>query len=42
VGAELLTDAAATAETEMRRDRRLEPVVSALRSHAEALRENAV
>jgi len=26
----------------MRRDRRLEPVVSALRSHAEALRENAV
>jgi hypothetical protein len=42
VGAELLTDAAATAETEMRRDRRLEPVVSALRSQAQALRENAV
>ncbi len=41
VGAELLTDAATRAETEMRRDRRFEPVVSALRSHAEALRENA-
>ena len=42
VGAELLTDAATRAEIEMRRDRRFEPVVSALRSHAEALRENAV
>jgi hypothetical protein len=38
VGAELLTGAAAGAEIEMRRDRRLEPVVSALRSYAEALR----
>lgn len=42
IGAELLTDAAAKAEIEMRRDRRFEPVVSALRSHAKALRENAV
>ena len=42
VGAELLTDAAAEAEIEMRRDRRFEPVVSALRSQAQALRENAV
>ena len=42
VGAELLTDAAATAETEMQRDRRFEPVMSALRSQAQALRENAV
>ena len=42
VGAELLTDAANRAEIEGRRDRRFEPVVSALRSHAEALRENAV
>jgi hypothetical protein len=41
VGAELLTDAASRAEIEMRRDRRLEPIVTALRSHAEALRENA-
>jgi len=41
VGAELLTDAAATAEIEMRRDRRLEPVASALRSYAEALRAEA-
>ena len=41
VGAELLTDAAAEAEIEMRRDRRLEPVMSALRSQAQALRENA-
>ena len=42
IGAELLTDAAATAETEMQRDRRFEPVMSALRSQAQALRENAV
>lgn len=42
VGAELLTDAAARAETEGRRERRIEPVVSALRSQAEALPENAV
>jgi hypothetical protein len=42
VGAELLTGAAARAEIEMQRDRRLEPIVSALRSHAEALRESAV
>ncbi len=42
VDAELLTGAASKAETEGRRDRRLEPVVSALRSHAEALRHNAV
>jgi hypothetical protein len=42
VGAELLTDAAIAAETEARRDRRLEPVVTALRSHAEVLRANAV
>jgi hypothetical protein len=41
VGAELLTGAAASAEIEMRRDRRLEPVVSALRSYAEALRQDA-
>jgi hypothetical protein len=41
VGAELLTGAAATAELEMRRDRRLEPVVLALRSYAEALRQDA-
>jgi hypothetical protein len=41
VGAELLSDAATRAEIEMRRDRRLEPVASALRSHAEVLRENA-
>jgi len=41
VGAELLTDAAATAEIEMQRDRRLEPVASALRSYAEALRAEA-
>jgi Ferritin-like len=41
VGAELLTGAATTAEIEMRRDRRLEPVASALRSYAEALREEA-
>jgi hypothetical protein len=42
VGAELLTGAAINAEIEGRRDRRVEPVVSALRAHAEALRENAV
>jgi hypothetical protein len=42
VSAELLTAAAASAEIEMRRDRRFEPVVSALRSHAEALRQSAV
>ena len=42
IGAELLTDAATRAEIEGRRDRRFEPVVSALRSQAEALRENAV
>src|SRR5215469_7828373 len=42
VGAELLTDAAISAEIEMRRDRRFEPVMSALRSQAEALRDNAV
>ena len=42
VGAELLTDAAATAEIEMRRDGRLEPVMSALRSQAQVLRDNAV
>ena len=42
IGAELLTDAAAKAEIEMRRDRRFEPVVSALHSHSKALRENAV
>lgn len=42
VGAELLSDAATRAEIEMRRDRQFEPVVSALRSHAEALRENVV
>jgi len=41
VGAELLTGAAASAEIEMRRDRRLEPVASALRSYAEALRAEA-
>jgi hypothetical protein len=41
VGAELLTGAAARAESEMRRDHRLEPVVSALRSYAEALRQDA-
>ena len=41
VGAELLTGAAATAQTEAQRDRRFEPIASALRSHAEALRENA-
>jgi hypothetical protein len=42
IGAELLTSAATRAEIEMRRDRRFEPVVSALRSHAGALREKAV
>jgi len=42
VGAELLADAAATAQIEMQRDRRFEPIVTALRSQAEALRENAV
>jgi hypothetical protein len=42
IGAELLTDAAARAASEMQRDRRFEPAVSALRSHAEALREKAV
>ncbi len=42
IGAELLTDAATRAEIEGRRDRRFEPVVSALRSQAQALRENAV
>jgi Ferritin-like len=42
LGAELLTGAASTAEIEMRRDRRLEPIASALRAHAEALREKAV
>jgi hypothetical protein len=42
VGAEILTDAATRAETEMRRDRRFEPVASALHSQAQALRENAV
>ena len=41
VGAELLGGAATSAEIEMRRDRRLEPVASALRSYAEALREEA-
>lgn len=41
VGAELLNGAASSAETEMRRDRRLEPVASALRSYAQALREEA-
>jgi hypothetical protein len=41
IGAELLTGAAAGAEIEMRRDRRMEPVVSALRSQAEALRQGA-
>jgi len=41
VGAELLTDAAATAQIEMQRDRRFEPIVTALRSQAKALRENA-
>ena len=40
--AEHLSDAATRAEIEMRRDRQFEPVVSALRSHAEALRENVV
>jgi len=42
VGAELVNDAAIRAEIEMRRDRRFEPVMSALRSQAEALRDNAV
>jgi Ferritin-like len=42
IGAELLTDAATKAEIEMRRDRRFEPVVAALRSYAEALRGKAV
>jgi hypothetical protein len=42
LGAEILTDAATRAETEGRRDPRFEPIVSALRSHAEALRHNAV
>jgi hypothetical protein len=42
VGAELLIGAATTAEIEMRRDRRFEPVMSALRSNAEALGENAI
>jgi hypothetical protein len=42
LGAEILTDAAARAETECRRDPRFEPIVSALRSHAEALTHNAV
>jgi hypothetical protein len=41
LGAELLTDAATRAEIEMRRDRRLEPVASALRAHAQTLRTNA-
>jgi hypothetical protein len=41
VAAELLTGAAATAEIESRRDRRLGSVVSALRGQAEALREQA-
>jgi hypothetical protein len=41
IGAELLTGAAIKAEIEGRTDRRFEPVVSALRSLAEALRENA-
>lgn len=41
VGAELLTGAADKAELEMRRDRRLEPVVSALRTNAQALRDQA-
>jgi len=41
VGAELLTGAASGAEIEGRRDGRFEPVVSALRSYAEALRANA-
>jgi hypothetical protein len=41
VGAELLSDAAATAQIEMRRDRRLEPIMSAMRSQAEAIRGNA-
>jgi hypothetical protein len=41
VGAELLTEAAITAETEGQRDRRFEPVGSALRSHAEALRAHS-
>ena len=41
VGAELLTGAAAGAEIEMRRDRRLEPVASAVRAYAEALRDKA-
>jgi hypothetical protein len=42
IGAEVLADAAIRAEIEMQRDRRFEPVASALRSHAQALRENAV
>jgi hypothetical protein len=41
VGAELLAGAASQAEIEARRDRRFDPIVSALRSHAELLRKNA-
>jgi Ferritin-like len=42
IGAELLADAAARAQIEQRRDRRFEPVVLALRSQADALRQHAV
>jgi len=42
LGAELLTGAAISAEVEARHDHRFEPVVSALRAHAEALSANAV
>jgi len=42
IGAELLTGAAIGADIEARRDGRFEPVVAALRSHAEALRADAV
>ncbi|HEY2638425.1 MAG TPA: ferritin-like domain-containing protein [Streptosporangiaceae bacterium] len=41
IGAELLTGAAVRAEIEGRSDRRFEPVVSALHSLAEALRDSA-
>jgi hypothetical protein len=38
IGAEILTDAATRADSEAHRDRRLEPVAAALRTHAETLR----
>jgi Ferritin-like len=41
VGAEILTDAATRAEREAQHDRRFEPVASALRSQAEALRAHS-